>query len=238
MGMSLDGDQMNMIICTTYAGRNEIANLASAPNWLITQANSSPALGQVDDSIIMLADLTRTGTVYDRHHAMSLFANCTYKPVLPQKDQFTGRELVSYILDKTPINLSRPTTWYNEKWAPYIKYDPDDIKLVIVNGKIISGILDKKNIGAGAVGGVYHVIATEYGPRAALDVMYNMQQMAIAHSYLRGFSIGILAFMIPLSVKEQVDNITSEILRKSELTMERLINGELISPIGKTIRDY
>ncbi len=233
-----DGDQMNMIICTTYAGRNEIANLSSAPNWLITQANSSPALGQVDDSIVMLADLTRTGTVYDRYHAMSLFSNCTYKPVLPQKEEFTGRELVSYLLDKTPINLSRETTWYNEKWAPYIKYNPDDIKLVIENGKILKGVLDKKNIGAGASGGVYHVIATEYSPRAALDVMYNMQQMAIAHTYLRGFSIGILDFMVPMSVKEQIDNITSEILKKSDLIMERLINGELVSPIGKTIHDY
>lgn len=231
---------MNMAILTTYSGRNEISQCGAVSNWLITQANSTPSLGQVDDSIIMLADLTKTGVVYDRHHANQLFATCTVKPDLSDvgPDGITGREIVSKLLERTPINLNRPTTWYNTVYAPYIKYDPDDIKLVIVNGVIKSGVLDKKNIGGGATGGLYHVIANEFGTDAALEVMFNMQQVAIAHTYLAGYTVGIMDFTINKTAKKEIDVIASSLLKKSAMITQRLQDGEIIPPIGKTVNQF
>lgn len=235
-----ESTQMNMAVLSTYSGRNEISQCGAVSNWLISQANSTPSLGQVDDSIIMLADLTSSKIMYDRHHAMQLFASCTIKPDLSDVPEtgISGRDIVSKLLERTPINLNRPTTWYNENYAPYIEYDPNDIKLVIINGKIMSGVLDKKNIGAGAVGGLYHVIANEYGNDAALEVMFNMQQVAIAHTYLAGYTVGVMDFMIDQKSKQEIDNIASGILRDSALITERLIKGEIIPPIGKTVNQY
>lgn len=231
---------MNMVVLSTYSGRNEISQCGAVANWFINQANSKPSLGQVDDSIIMLADLTSSKIVYDRHHAMQLFASCTIKPDLSDVPStgISGRDLVSKLLERTPINLNRPTTWYNDAYAPYIKYDPNDIKLVIINGKIISGVLDKRNIGAGATGGLYHVIANEYGSDAALEVMFNMQQMAIAHTYLAGYTIGVMDFMIDQESKKEIDSITSDLIKKSSLITQRLTDGEIIPPIGKTVNQY
>ncbi|QYB17636.1 DNA-directed RNA polymerase subunit beta [Pacmanvirus S19] len=235
-----DGDQMNLIISAGTASRNEIAELASVANWFISHTTSSPALGQVDDSVIGTAELTRSGVKFDKYHAMLLFQNSTYLPSFNDigTEGITGRDCISKILEETPINFTRTAQWYNPNMSAYIKYDPTEIKVKIDRGKLVSGVLDKKSIGKGANGGVYHIIANEFGAEKALDVMYNMQQMAISYIQQFGYTIGIMDLLIKPESKLEIDSIVADMINKSRLITEKLINGEIIPPIGKTVEEF
>lgn len=231
---------MTLIISAGTVGRNEISQLSAVSNWLISQTTSKPAIGQVDDSIAGNTELTRSDVRLNKYHAELLFSGTSVMPNLGDVpvEGITGRECVSMLLADTPINLSRGTTWYNPSMAPYVDYDPDEIRLNIVQGKITSGVLDKSSIGKGADGGLYHVIANEYGTDKSLSVMHNMQRMSISYVLQKGYTIGAMDILLPHETKTKIDQITTDLLNKSKLITEELHNGEIIPPIGRSVISY
>lgn len=231
-----DGDQMNMIINADAASRNELSMISAVPNWFISHMNSSPSIGQVDDSVIGTAELTRSGVKFSKYAALLLFAGTSITPDFDGEQ--TSRDCITLALAETPVNFTRTPEWYQETLAPYIKYKQDEIKVVIEQGKHVSGILDKKSIGKGANGGLYHIIASDYGPQAALRVMHNMQLMAINYIMQFGYTIGINDLLLPMSAKNEIDKISSDIINGSKLISEELYNGEIIPPIGKTVGEF
>lgn len=233
-----DGDAMILVVSANLATRNEIRELSSVSNWLISHMNASPTVGQVDDSIIGSAELTRTNVKFDKYHALLLFQTTTKLPLFTEGGLLSGRDCISKILADTPINFTRMTEWYKPNMAAHIKYDPDDIRVKIDQGRLVSGILDKKSIGAGSNGGVYHLIANEYGPDKSLGVMFDMQQMAISYILQFGYTIGIMDFIVSQESKLEIDGISADIINKSRLITEELQNGEIIPPIGKTIEGF
>ncbi len=233
-----DGDQMNALICSNITSRNEITEISALRNYSISHANGTPPIGQLDDSIIGSAELTRSGIVLDKYHAMLLFRGTTIMPSFENIDTISGRDCMSKIFASVPINFRRASTWYKQSMEAYINYDPTECTVVIDHGIITSGILDKDNIGKGAAGGIFHTIAIEYGTKKMLDCMYNMQQIACSFLMQHGCTIGINDFMISSEAKTNVDNIASDIINQSQLITDELYNGEIIPPIGKTIEQF
>lgn len=238
-GADFDGDAMHLIFAAKLAARCEIDDIVSVSNWVISPTSSNPAIGQINDSIIGMALLTRGQTRFTKHKAMRLFAACTWLPDLRKyPDVMTGRDVISAILSRTPINFSRSSQWYDAKYVPYFDYDPTDIKVVIEHGIHKSGVLDKKSICGGAHGNIYHVIANEYGPQISLEVMWNMQQIAVAYLNVAGFTIGASDIIISESTRQAIANINVDFAARSQLITEQLYRGELIPPIDMTVEQY
>ncbi len=236
-----DGDAMHLIISAGIAGRNEISRLGSVAQRLMSHTTSAPSLGQVDDSIIGLAELTRSTVMYSKYQAMMLFGNTTYRPSFSDVAPgalISGRDLISKSLEETPISFSRVSEWYKSNMVQWINYDPTEIKVVIDHGKVMSGVLDKKSIGKGANGGIYHIICNEYGADKALEVMFNMQQIAIAHTAQQGYTIGIQDLTISAESKAEIDKVSADIINKANLITDKLQAGEIIPPIGKTVEEF
>jgi len=233
-----DGDAMNCIVQSTAAGRNELEQLSSAHNWTISQSSSVPAVGLTEDSIVGTAMMTRTTSRYDKYHALLLFQNTTMVPRIDIAAGATisGREVVTLVLPQ--ISYSRPPLYYVPEYTRWIRYDPADIKVNIDRGKVLIGILDKKAIGKGANGGIFHIIAAEYGTRTALEVMFNMQQLANGHIFQEGLTIGIKDMLVMLGAKAEIDEIASQALAKSHMIAEKLRTGDIIPPIGKTREQF
>jgi DNA-directed RNA polymerase II subunit RPB1 len=240
-----DGDQMNLIFSPGSATRHEIHESAGVANWAISHTTSGPAIGQVDDSVIGLARLTRGIVKFNKYNAMLLFGNSTLLPSFSEmttnSPTISGRDCITKLLAETPINYTRVPQYYDSnviKSSPWIQYDPTDTKVTIVNGKMMSGILDKRSIGKGANGGVYHIIANEHGRERALEVMFNMQQVAIGYNMQQGYTVGIRDLLIDLTAKKEVDNIAAQIINKSLLITEQLHSGMIIPPIGQTVEQH
>jgi hypothetical protein len=171
---------------------------------------------------------------------MLLFQNCTVLPSFADvgKDGITGRDCISKILELTPINFTRVPEFFREDMAPWMNYDPTEIKTIIDQGRIVQGVLDKKSIGKGAKGGLFHLIANEYSNEASIDAMFNIQQLAIGHVLHSGYTVGIMDTIIPRSAQAKIDARSSDMINKSRLITERLNNGEIIPPIGKTVEEF
>lgn len=237
-----DGDQMNLWIPHETMTQVEAELMSNVANWFISTKSSGPVNGQVQDSNVGSFELTREKSVMDKFHAMRLFSATQVE--LPDfgdgaaSATYTGAEVVSRLFSRTPINYDRPPRWFSEALAPFVDYRPQETKTVMNRGRLISGVLDKSSVGAGAGGGIFHLISREYGARKALDMIYALQQMAIEFVGNRGFTVGTGDMVVRPEGLAEIHDIVAGILRESQLITDRLIRGDLVPPIGMTTHTF
>lgn len=230
-----DGDAMNMIFTQSMSVMSEISILSSVEQRFIT-FNGSPAMGMFQDALIGIAKLSRNYAVFDKFHAMQMFGQIGQYPTF-KKDDYIGRNLISKIFPC--INYKGKPKFYEPGYAHILKYKPEEISVVVRNGKLLSGVLDKATIGEGTAGGILHIIHNEYGPRIALDVTYRLQQITTAYLQTRGCTIGLRDMIMPKKILEtEIFKIISHTLHGAELITERLDRGEIVPPLGKTNSEF
>jgi len=232
-----DGDEMNTIHAKHMHTTFELRAISAFHNFVISSTNGSPQIGQINDSIVGLYELTRHDIQLTRSEAMSLFANTTFLPRF-DKDTYTGRDIISLCLKPTPVNYVGKPTSYDAALEPYMDYDPSEKRTVIKNGVMLSGVLDKASIGSGGHKNLYHIIERDYGPQAMLDAMFNMQQISLDFILLKGFSLGTKDIVLPEGARQRIREEESNLINESKLITDRLNRGAIIPPIGKTHKQF
>ena len=221
---------MNIYIVSPIGARSEIKMMSHIDNWFIDSSNSLPWTGAVEDGIIGIFKMTKHHTRFNRYGLMQLFSTCTEIPKLDEatiknitgtrdgvETPFNGYDIISLFLQNCPIDYKRnAASFYNPDYAPYIDYDPKDITVNIKNGIHTSGVLDKKAIGKGSEGGIFHIIYSEYGPQVAFDMIFNLQQIAINYIYNVGNTIGIYDFIITDQAIKEIHEIEKHDYSKSQ----------------------
>jgi len=238
-----DGDAMNLLFCQSNRTIHEITNLAGVGQFFISYKNASPKIGEAQDSLLGIAELTRGVVKIDKYHMMGLFSQMDVYPSFSEDSTdkiYNGRDAVTKLLRETGnyINLSRSAKMYDTMQAPYRKYDPTDIKVEINRGELVTGVLDQATVGEGARGGVFHIIHNEFGPAAALEASWNIQQLALAYLFNYGFTTSARDFVIKEECLEEIHKIESRLIAESQQISRRLNEGKIIPPIGKTIEEY
>jgi hypothetical protein len=223
--------------------RVEAQYVSGVSNWFIGSKTSGPVNGQVQDSNIGSFLLTRASVRIGKFAGMRLFAGGKMGfpdfSALGRDGELSGLDAVSRLFAaEAPINYDRAPTWFNDSFVPFLNYVPSETRTVMRKGVLLSGVLDKKSVGEGAHGGLFHLTAREYGARRALDMIFALQQMAIGFLGNRGFTVGTADMVIPLSALARVQQITDGLLAEAAAITDRLLRGELIPPIGMTTHEY
>lgn len=239
-GADFDGDAMVGIVPRSLMAYIEAKILSRVQNNFISAKTSGPINGQVQDSTLGCFELTKSDVRINRYHAMSMYSLLgNDAPILNWNQEiFTGRDIISGLLKKYPVSLIAKPTYYDENFAGVIPYDPKDIKVMITNGVHESGVLDKKTIGEGAVGGIYHLISREYGSKVALDKVYDSQQAALRFLANVGFSISLADLVLPADKRQAIADEASGLLREAQIINDQLIAGEILPPIGMTVHEF
>ena len=233
-----DGDQMHAIVPQSIMSRNECMSVSKAARWFISPQVHAPLIGSFQDALIGIAEFTKAHIAFDKWHAMQMFCNIdSHINYDFTAKQYTNRSLVSRLLPK--INLvNRTPSFYKEQFVNFINYDPQDIKINIIRGELISGMLDKATLGQNTPGTIIHTVANEYGNDSALELAYNLQQLTDMFLIFHGFTIGIADIMVSDSAVQEVKRKIAAMVLKSRQITNRLDNGKLIAPLGVALRDF
>jgi DNA-directed RNA polymerase beta' subunit len=236
-----DGDAMNLIVLHSTAARAEAMITSALSNWFISTQSSGPYCGQVQDGIVSSFEMTRDDVVISRNRAMAMFGGI--KQLAPQLDitkkTYTGREVYSALLKKTPISYDREPTFYKSSFAEYIEYSPTETRTIIKSGEIIQGVMDKAALGDTSAGSIFHRIERNYGAQVALESIFAVQQMVLNFTGCTGFSFGVYDMHIPKKpYKEALYDQVNAIRQESLEITNQLVAGDLIPPIGMTTREF
>ena len=140
-----DGDEMNLHIPQTEEARAEAETLMEVQTQIISPGYGLSIIACIQDSISGNYILTREGFEMTRHAALDLLADSGIENFskLPKTEIVTGKDIFSCLL---------PDDFNFEGKSGLAKAHPEDpdATVKIVNGKLITGVLDKSNIGAGS----------------------------------------------------------------------------------------
>lgn len=227
--------------------RAEASIMSSIRNNFISTKTAGPVNGQVQDSLFGSAELTRGGVALDKFHAMAVFNASGLAPPRFERlggaaaggARFSGRELASMLFAHAPVNYNRAPSFFSELYASAgMRFAPDDIRVVMERGVLRSGVLDKDAVGPKKEGGLFHLVSHEYGPQAALDLIFAWQQMTVRALENIGMTAGCFDILLSAPNRAEVHRLTAGVLLESQHITERLVRGEIIPPIGKTTHQF
>lgn len=196
-------------------------------------------VGAFQDSLIGMAEFTRSDVYLDKFHAMRMLSQIDpyQKDFNFSKKTYQSRELIGMFLPK--INYPKKMAKvYKPQYAPFIKYKPKDIEVQIDRGQLISGVLDASTVGQSAMGSILHVINNEYGNEVALDTVYSMQQIATTYFINSGFTLGITDINISDESVKKVKDKTAAMIMEARNITDKLNKHKLIAPIGMSQSDF
>jgi DNA-directed RNA polymerase beta' subunit len=237
-GGDFDGDAMMIIFAHTILSRNECKMLSGVDRWGISLKDGSPSIGVYHDGLIGIFEFTKDDININKYNSMRLLSqnNIDSDNLLFQNTSYNSKELVSKLLP--PINFNKKAGFYNPDYADFIKYNLNEIKVEISRGNLLKGRLDKKSIGQGVDGSLFHIIHNEYGSKAAFDMIYNLQQMTTIYLMHKGCTITYDDITISKKALAKVHSQTSSILYESEQIYNNLIQGKIIPPLGMKVKDF
>ena len=234
-----DGDQMNCIVPQNIQSRNECMTTSKVARLFISPQTHSPDIGAFFDGLIGIAEMTRAGVKLNKWHAMQLFTD-VFTPGINydfKEKMVTNRNIVSRLLHKINVSGKEPSM-YKSQYANFIKYNPEDIKIVIERGQLISGVLDKATIGQCVSGSIFQIIGNEYGNDVALETIYNFQQIVHKFFSYAGYTTGIADINISEETMAEIKRRIATMILESRKITQRLNSGKLIAPIGTSLKQF
>ena len=184
-----DGDEMNLHVPQSEETRAEVNQLCMVPLNIVSPQRNGPLMGIVQDTLCGVYKMTRRDVFLTKHQVMNIMMWVPeWDGVLPPpaiikpRPLWTGKQIISLVIP-TGLNLLRVEK--KEGLSPL-----NDEGLLVSEGELMFGLLNKKSVGASA-GGIIHIIFNEKGWAAALT-FFNGTQTVVNYWLLHnGFSIGI-----------------------------------------------
>ncbi len=240
-GGDFDGDAMMAIIPHSEASKNECWHLAGIPNWCMSLKDGTPSVGVYHDGLIGIFEFTKAGTKFNKYNSMRLLStnDFVYKQFALKEgegDKLSAHQLVSKLLP--PINYSKKAGFFKPEYTAYINYNQEDIKVEINRGQLLKGRLDKKSIGQGVSGSIFHVLYNEYGSEVALNTIFNLQQMTNIFLMHKGLTLTYDDITISKQALEKVHKQTQVILSEAHQIIDNYKKGKIIPPLGMSVRQF
>src|ERR671933_756153 len=221
-----DGDEMNLHVPQSEEARAEATLLMKVQDQLISPRYGGPIIGGIRDFITGAFILTREDTTLTREEFANLALIGGYRGSLPQprivKDGsklYSGKQLFSLFF---PNDFNFIIT---SKWNKAAKREGKDV--VIKNGELISGVIDKASIGAEEPDSVLHRIAKDYGndvARKFLDSILIMLKTYITH---QGFSYGYSDLWLNEETRLEISDVIQKAYEKVHELIQQYKEGTL-----------
>ena len=216
-----DGDEMNLHVPQSEEARAEAILLMRVQDQLISPRYGGPIIGGLRDFVTGAYLLTKDDTVLDRHDFANLAMLGGYRGSMPEPaatgqhgSAYTGKQLFSLFL---PEDFNYTMT---SKWSKGTSNREKDI--VIKNGQLMEGVIDKSAIGAEEPESVLHRLAKDYDNATAkkfLNSILIIVKQFITHY---GFSYGYGDLEIPPERRNNIlDNISRSYGEVASLMLEK-----------------
>ena len=198
-----DGDEMNLHVPQSEEARSEAILLMRVQDQLISPRFGGPIIGGLRDFITGAYLMTKDGTTLSSQEFANLamlggFTGQLPEPENKKENLYTGKQLFSIFL---PEDFNYVMT---SKWSKGTKGKEKDV--VIKNGQLISGVIDKSSIGAEEPESVLHRIAKDYGNEKA-KIFLNSELIVIKQFITHyGFSYGYGDLEVPEKDREGISS--------------------------------
>jgi len=215
-----DGDEMNLHIPQTEEARSEAEMLMEVQTQLISPRYGLSIIGCTMDSVAGNYILTKE-LKFSREDALQLLASIGEYEFsgLPNKEVITGKDIFSVIIPRDFNFIGNSRICKKCETCKKEKCDIDAYVL-IKNGILKSGIMDKSNLGAGS-GLLLRNLRSKYGSDKTIEILGKIYRLGVRVLLNYGFTAGIS----DIDLKDLEKYKIQETLKESENTVHELIES-------------
>ncbi|MHA1684950.1 MAG: DNA-directed RNA polymerase subunit A' [Candidatus Heimdallarchaeaceae archaeon] len=235
-----DGDEMNLHVPQSEEAQAEARILMRVQEQISTPRYGGPIIGAIQDFITSAYYLTRKDAYYTKDETAQLITAAGIETLPPHdKETENGEPLWS---GKTLFSLLLPKGFnFTMKNKLCVEHDecmktkcPNEAYILIRDGKLISGIIDKTAFGAEVPDSVLHRILKEYGADVTRTFLDNATRMLIANITLRGFSMSASNIDIPPEAEKEIGKLLNKAKKEVLKVIEQYKQGVLERQAGRT----
>ncbi len=237
-----DGDEMNLHIPQSKEAQTEARLLMRVQDQILSPRYGAPIIGATKDFISGAYLLTRQQTMLTSNEVGKLLASTGYTGYPPDptveepEPLWSGKDIFSLFLPKdfnfvTRANICLHCAKCEREACQYDAY------VIIRDGKLLSGVIDKNTIGAERAETIFHRIIKDYGTDAGHDFLNSSTKLINEFLSLKGFTYSIDELNIG---DKEVSNI-NRVMKRMERNVDRLIDelntGQLERLPGQSLQE-
>ena len=236
-----DGDEMNLHVPQGEEARTEAKLLMQVQDQILSPRYGGPIIGAKTDLLTAAYLLTRKSTYLTKDEIGKLLTAAGYRGELPvpeikrPNELWTGKQIFSLFLP-TGFNFVAKSSMVTEA---------DGNSVVIKEGKLEEGVIDKNTIGAERSETLFHRIVKDNGSEPGRLFLNGLIKLLDRFITLRGFSYGIdeldispaVRDKINKSVKRAEERVQDLIAQYKKGTLERLPGRSLQESLELRIMD-
>jgi DNA-directed RNA polymerase II subunit RPB1 len=230
-----DGDEMNLHVPQSQETRAELSQICAVPLQIVSPQSNKPVMGIVQDTLCGVRKMTLRDIYIEYDQVMNmLYWIPNWDGVIPPpaivkpKPLWTGKQILSVAIPKG-IHLQR----FDGKKD---MLSPQDSGMLIVDGEIMFGVVDKKTVGATG-GGLIHTVMREKGPQVCAQLFSCIQKVVNYWLLHNGFSIGIGDTIADASTMRDVTTTIQEAKDKVQEIILDAQQNRLEPEPGMTLRE-
>lgn len=239
-----DGDEMNMHFPQNEIARAEAAIIADTDHQYLSATAGEPLRGLIQDHISVAVSLTNKDTFLHKEDYQQLLYCCLrpenhhtatnrirlLKPAIwKPKPLWTGKQVISTILlNIKPVSHAGLTLKSNSQTSG-IQWGTGSEESIVLfkDGELLSGILDKKQIGPKS-GGFVHSVYEAYGHTIAGRLLSIMGRLLTKFLNMHAFSCGIEDLILSKEAEKK---------RQQELKAAKQLGQEVASKYASVGHD-
>ncbi|KAK2870553.1 hypothetical protein FQN49_003107 [Arthroderma sp. PD_2] len=201
-----DGDEMNMHFPQNEIARAEAMQLADTDHQYLVATSGKPLRGLIQDHLSMGVWLTCRDSFFDESDYHQLLYSCLRPEnshtvsdkiwlmpptIFKPQPLWTGKQIISTVLknitpeNRAGLNLDSKSSTPGDRWG-----DEAEAAVTFIDGEMISGILDKNQLGP-SVGGLVHSIHEVYGHIVAGKLIGILGRLLTKVLHMRAFTCGM-----------------------------------------------
>ncbi|MCE4621395.1 MAG: DNA-directed RNA polymerase subunit A', partial [Desulfurococcales archaeon] len=237
-----DGDEMNLHVPRSEDARTEAKELLLVEKHILTPRYGGPIIGGRQDYISGAYLLTIKTTLLTKEEVVRLLAAAGYNGKLPEpailkpKPLWTGKQVLSLLLPSDFSYVGKAKINSGDLACADVDCLNDSM-VVVREGKLLMGVIDKKGIGAEQPENILHMIALEYGHEEARKFLDNAFKMFIRMLEMKGLTMSVDDIEIPPEAREKIKEKVREARRSVEELIRSYERGELKPLPGRTLEE-
>ncbi len=221
-----DGDEMNLHIPQSEEAVTEAKELLMVERNIISPRYGAPIIGVIRDFLSAMYLLTKDDTLLNKKELGIVLGAIKYEGTVPEpairepEPKWTGKQVFSLLLPRD----------FNHTLKSSFSGQP----VVIRNGELVEGVIDKNAVGIEKANSILHRIASDYGSETARKLLDNIVRLSIAFLEMRGLTFSLDDLYVPEEAKRGVYNVFKKAEEEYHRIREEHERGERDVPPGMT----
>jgi DNA-directed RNA polymerase subunit A' len=237
-----DGDEMNLHVPQSEEARTEALLLMQVQDQILSPRFGGPIIGAIRDFITAAYLFTKKASYLTRNEVNRLVLGAGYEGPLPEpkvkepQPLWTGKQIFSLFLPKDmnyvlKASICQGCAKCEEEKCPFDAY------VVVKNGELVSGVIDRRSIGAEQSESLLHRIIKDYGTQAGREFLNRITHLLKLFISMRGFTYSYEQLVLSPKASDKIKKTMERIEKKIRELIESYNKGTLARLPGQTLEE-